>query len=327
MKAVKKTDVLAPSRKLVDIKSVVDDGSMVGTMNMIGLSTIASDIETRICKHQVKSIDELEIHPACSLFPMMEGDEWQRFRNDIRDNGLNLESAIYFDEKGRVIDGRHRLRAVIDLLFVGDWPRELRELPPFKTMVGDDEAILSRVISDNLYRRHLSPSQKAWMAETLCTGERGGDRGGRRYGSKQRANLPFACKPMEAVASEWGIGKTMIKKARNAKKQLAEMDDQTIAQQLFESIQSGVQNINWLNNVLEGKIEVSEGVCKLGSNGKPKKEAGVSRKRQPSTPQERALKQIHQAMANIHKMDESDEKAQLESTINSLIDALSKALH
>lgn len=49
-----------------------------------------------------------QIHPVAMLFPEMEGDQWNKFIVDIRDNGQREPIVVH---NGQVIDGRNRLRA------------------------------------------------------------------------------------------------------------------------------------------------------------------------------------------------------------------------
>jgi ribosomal protein S21 len=49
-----------------------------------------------------------KIHPICDLFPMMEGEQWTQFREDIKAHGL-IKPIVMYD--GEIVDGRNRLRA------------------------------------------------------------------------------------------------------------------------------------------------------------------------------------------------------------------------
>ncbi len=89
-------------------------------------------------------------HEAAGLFPMMPDDVYAEHREDIRVNG-QLETIKMLADK--VIDGRNRLRACEEL---GITPR-LEELPP-------DTDPIDYVVSRNLHRNHLTPSQRALAA-------------------------------------------------------------------------------------------------------------------------------------------------------------------
>jgi len=55
---------------------------------------------------------QYEIHPAATIFPMMDEASFTALKNDIEKNGL--EKCITFYE-GKVLDGRNRLRACQEL--------------------------------------------------------------------------------------------------------------------------------------------------------------------------------------------------------------------
>lgn len=92
-----------------------------------------------------------EIHPAASIFPLLEGKEFEAMVEDIRANGLREPPWIHPD--GRLLDGRNRLRAC----------EILGLTPPYRVWSGDGSPE-SFVISQNLHRRHLTKDQVAAIA-------------------------------------------------------------------------------------------------------------------------------------------------------------------
>lgn len=93
------------------------------------------------------------LHPACKLLPPMRPEEFESFKQDIREQGV-LEPIMVVGK--RIIDGRNRYRAWEELQKEGvDW-----ELP-YEEFEGGDEDIRQYVMSKNAARRHLSSSQKA----------------------------------------------------------------------------------------------------------------------------------------------------------------------
>jgi N6-adenosine-specific RNA methylase IME4 len=102
--------------------------------------------------------ETLEYHPLADLFPLMEGDDYKRFKDDISVRGL-LHPIIILDE--RILDGRNRYRACKDT------GRPIRT----ESYHGDDPA--GFVIASNLHRRHLNESQRAMVAAALSTMQQG----------------------------------------------------------------------------------------------------------------------------------------------------------
>jgi site-specific DNA-methyltransferase (adenine-specific) len=94
-----------------------------------------------------------KLHPACLLFPRLEGPELHALADDIRRNGL-LNPIVTLG--GKVLDGRNRLEAC---KLAGVKPR-------FVEWTGSGSP-LAWVVSTNLIRRHLSASQRAVVAFDL----------------------------------------------------------------------------------------------------------------------------------------------------------------
>lgn len=95
---------------------------------------------------------DLTEHPIAALMPAMTDEEYGALRDDIRANGLLAPITLY---DGQVLDGRHRLRACLEL---GIEPR-------YEDFAGDDP--LSFVVATNVHRRHLSAAQRAALAVEL----------------------------------------------------------------------------------------------------------------------------------------------------------------
>lgn len=98
---------------------------------------------------------QFEVHPIANVFPMMAEEDYARLRDDIRDNGQH-ESIVFWKEL--LIDGRNRLRACEE---IGIEP-ETCELP-------EEEDPVAYVLSANLHRRQLHPSQRAMIAAKMAT--------------------------------------------------------------------------------------------------------------------------------------------------------------
>jgi hypothetical protein len=93
---------------------------------------------------------EMGIHDEANIFPMMNAAEFEALKGDIKANGLKKPIVVH---EGKILDGRNRLRACV----------EVGVEPKFEEwdQKGDQ---FDFVIGANIIRRHLSKSQKALIA-------------------------------------------------------------------------------------------------------------------------------------------------------------------
>ena len=96
---------------------------------------------------------EYELHELCKLFPPMPEDQFTALMQDISANGLRQPIVIH---EGKILDGRHRYKACINL-----------GLQPVSVIYDGDDP-LGFVISHNLSRRHLNEQQRAMIAGRLA---------------------------------------------------------------------------------------------------------------------------------------------------------------
>ena len=101
-----------------------------------------------------KRMKKMKVHPAAELFPLVEGEEFDRLVADIRERGQEIPIVVTEDEE--ILDGRNRWRAC----------EEIGVLPDKEIYSGDDP--LSYVISLNLHRRHLNESQRDMVGAKLA---------------------------------------------------------------------------------------------------------------------------------------------------------------
>lgn len=93
----------------------------------------------------------MEFHEYANLFPMMNAEEMQELRADMRSNGYRKEYPIFVYD-GKILDGRNRYTAAL---------AEKIE-PLYVEYDGDDP--FEFVISSNKKRRQLSAGQWAFIA-------------------------------------------------------------------------------------------------------------------------------------------------------------------
>ena len=92
----------------------------------------------------------LTFHPACLLFPPMSQEELRELADDIKERGL-LNPIVLI--KNQILDGRNRLAAC-----------ELAGVEPRFVQWDGKGSPTEWVISQNLFRRHLTSSQRAVVA-------------------------------------------------------------------------------------------------------------------------------------------------------------------
>lgn len=145
-------------------------------------------------------------HELSSIFPLMEGEDFDALVEDIREKG-QLKKGILYEEK--IIDGRNRYRACSVLKI------------PFKTEEYS-EKISPRdyIISENLHRRHLTTAQRAEIGLILLEEEekkakerkrvmgieKGKAREGMKDGKFVKSKKKDMLKKIEEIKSEMGEG-------------------------------------------------------------------------------------------------------------------------
>jgi ParB-like chromosome segregation protein Spo0J len=138
-------------------------------------------------------IDGYEVHPAADVFPMLDDAALRELADDIRENGLRDSiTRIWVDAgagngtlKPQILDGRNRFRAC----------EIANVLPQFVDYEGADPVAF--VVSKNLRRRHLSPSQKAMAAADLAQLANGTNQHARR---EKRPPSSWTCRLPRSIA-------------------------------------------------------------------------------------------------------------------------------
>jgi ParB-like chromosome segregation protein Spo0J len=134
---------------------------------------------------------DVPFHPVANSFPLVEEAEFDSLVEDIKANGLREPITLHPD--GSILDGRNRYRAC----------REAGVEPRFVQWdsAGSVEAF---VISKNLARRHLTPSQRAMIAARLATLAEG----------RPRKTRPSGRISQGEAARELNVGERTVRRAR-----------------------------------------------------------------------------------------------------------------
>lgn len=141
------------------------------------------------------------IHEAADLFPLEE-ETLDALAADIRERGQAKDIELY---EGKVLDGRRRLRAC-NLAGVA---------PRFRDVTAEVTEPVAYVLSLNLHRRQLTPSQKAIVAARVremydrAAKERQKASGGDRKSAKEKSVVEKIPQPAAGTKSRDAAGKAV----------------------------------------------------------------------------------------------------------------------
>lgn len=107
--------------------------------------------------------NSITVHPLANTFPMMSDGELKELAADIEKNGqLTPVQFALVDGKKTLIDGRNRLAACF---LIGKKPEEVTVAN--SDIFKDEATIEAYIVSQNVYRRHLTPEQRAAVLEAV----------------------------------------------------------------------------------------------------------------------------------------------------------------
>lgn len=187
---------------------------------------------------------EYEVHPAATLFPMMDAESFERLKADIKENGQE-KPITFFD--GKLLDGRNRMMACQDL-GIEPLSEEIEDagdgsFDPFKW-----------VLSMNLHRRHLTESQRAMVAAKLAKLKRGEIGNGRKVEGQ-------ICPPtVEQAASMLNVSSGSVKSA----KQVLEHG----SKEIIEAVEQGQLPVSFTAKVVAEEPDKRTQTQLLKSGGK-----------------------------------------------------------
>lgn len=138
---------------------------------------------------------ETKWHPAASIFPMLPDDKLFELADDIEKTGQR-EPVLLLD--GMVLDGRNRMAAC-----------RLKGIEPVTKIVTNIEDPVAYVLSLNLHRRHLTPSQASMCAARAreLYEQQAKERQGKRNDLKPNLpeNLPEGRDARDAAGKAFGV--------------------------------------------------------------------------------------------------------------------------
>lgn len=102
----------------------------------------------------------MQFHPIAEIFPLMSEQELNALAADIKETQVLREPII--THEGKIIDGRNRFKACA-----------IAGVEPTYEEWDGKGSMVSYVVSRNLYRRHMSESQRAMVAAQIATMRQG----------------------------------------------------------------------------------------------------------------------------------------------------------
>jgi len=228
---------------------------------------------------QQEKICDYVIHPAASVFPLLEGERFQSLVDSIAEHGVQNPIVSH---KGEVLDGRNRLRAVMRLRDEG----HKVELPCVEWDAKCGMSATEWVAAQNLDRRHLSAD--AYVAATAAINrilrkeakERqkatkfdgskpGPGRGNKTTRTKRSEPFKRDTKAEDArstagqVAAKAGVS---LRKAKQAVK-------------LDQAVEAGVIPEEVQKDVIAGKKKLNDAVKQVPARSNPPKKAAKKKRR------------------------------------------------
>lgn len=147
-------------------------------------------------------VRQLEPHPFCQLVPDMTPEQYTQLVEDIGEHGLIEPITLY---QGKILDGRNRQRAVLELQERGhDVAAQYEEFE------GGDHDAYNFVLSMNLHRRHLEYSQRVALAVLWARGLRASGEVKPGRPGKEREVAPISEKASEIAARKHQVGSRAV---------------------------------------------------------------------------------------------------------------------
>jgi hypothetical protein len=135
-------------------------------------------------------INGYPVHPAAEVYPLMTGDHWEAFLDDVR-RTMKVDVTVVLYE-GQILDGRNRERAIE--IVERETGRKV-EVTRVEFGASNGELPSDFVKRRNFHRRHMTPDQLAASAVKLH-GQRERELSERRQKASQ-----FGSKPDDATAA------------------------------------------------------------------------------------------------------------------------------
>lgn len=222
--------------------------------------------QEKICDHV--------IHPAASVFPLLEGDRFESLADSIKQHGLQCPIVSY---KGEVLDGRNRLRAVMKLRDEG----HKVELP---CVEWDDKCGLSAsewVASQNLDRRHLSEDAYATATAAINRILRKEAKDRQAAGLKKGTEKPVSSKTSTRGKRDAKSRDAASTAGKVAAKAGVSLHKAKQAVKLDQAVEEGVIPEQVQRDVIAGKKKLRDAVKQVPAKPKTHRKPGPKKPQRP----------------------------------------------
>lgn len=184
----------------------------------------------------MSTYNRYKVHPLAALFPELSPDEFKKLKSDIQAHGQ--QEPIMLSEDGSVLlDGRHRLRAVLELGLTPNVTRfphngVIRQLKEGVGLLDYRSTEADYIWSKSVFRRHLTDDKRAaighkWAdAEREAAKERQKQHGGTAPGKPKENTLGESAKSVhtrEVIAKQAHVTEHKVRQVETIAKHKPEL--------------------------------------------------------------------------------------------------------
>jgi ParB-like nuclease domain len=203
------------------------------------------------------SLEQITIHPAADLFPMMTPEELQELAADIQTSGLRTPIMLSHDGK-QLIDGRNRLAAC-----------ELAKIEPTFAKLAADDDPMAFIASANLMRRNMTKGQQAMAMGMMYPESEKGGRGKKGAATNPVLSTGFSRTRLEQARAvlrhSRPLAEAVLKGTISLNDALAKVKEQEQYQQSDEAKLTRLQTSapDLAEQVSEERLKINEAIAAL----------------------------------------------------------------
>jgi ParB-like chromosome segregation protein Spo0J len=217
-------------------------------------------------------ICECEIHPAASLFPLVEGTRFQSLVDSIEVHGVQNPIVC---SGNVVLDGRNRLRAVEKLRNEG----KAVDLPAIQWSSPSGMTETQWITAQNLDRRHLSEDAYVTAQAALNRILRKEAKERQKAGLKKGIEKPVASKSTPRAKRDRKAKDAASTAGQVASSSSVSLHKAKQAVKLDQAVEAGLIPEEVQKDVIAGKKKLRDAVKQVPAKTKPQKKAAKKKHR------------------------------------------------